>query len=1420
MGTGRPVDWIRQTLGGTTTDSPSTRLLTGNRKSTKRLLDDLQGERRRNYRYVLLRTSKDDVEAAPFVDLAESIIRRQELGEVVDLRGWNTGGHGSANDFLEQLHDAGSSEDGAALADSKADAIAFHELAGLEGSAQPAYDCRFSRLAGGLRPVVIVLDDYNDYVKRKDRKSERSEVERNGRRFEPIDDRIDAAAERYGVSPERFREALRCHCDTLNELGETFLVRAPPLWLTCADDGAPDYERIAASLPFHHIDGRRNQICAFLVDLEWLPFCSQDGDSRVRWPSNGLRILRLLSLCYPEIPSFLYTGLWSQGRLLRGLTNGAVWCFQKNESHHTHESGDKANSLTRLTLEEKLTTAAEIRYGAYSDPPYPRQLCIDDGVQRQFRAQFGDDFSIYHGATGNGLRRLVARLFPDTPVVSVPRLCTTGRSRSTRGVFIAELGGGGGPTGKRIVKVALWSAIVKEWNAYKRVIEPQLNSQVAYPIGGPVMIRGEQPQDLTGAIAYSLAGFPETSDLCSLAELLESRDVTEVEKRVTQTCKQVLSVLYESRRSVLRPLWMWFGDVLPPFCSGVLVPVHDPTEEVPDDRIWRVAVPRDRDDYGSADRLADAVRTAALLGFHSKTDDVSPWRYPRDRVVLLDGFELAELDPHGDGDFGYVTFRHPALGFRIRLRGDPADIGRRWGAAWGKPGMLVRVRAVLDARGRDWVRIQTIVDEAIAAEGQKTRKHLFARLGDEWAIQTAATPRQTGVRPATDFFDLFHRWTQSVADLNFGLTALEGRTHGDLNLENLMFSGTGPAWLIDFERAAETGMIALDLAHLEVSIWNREVPSLLAQDSPRPWRALGELLARLETTDRDGDMREDQISRHSSRLNKLAQLFGQLRDFGAKLGVTPNEARWARAACAFQSLKFSSTTRERLWTYAMSVWHLAGVAPSGESLCERPERFIEAIPSGRVSDADRRRLNAFVLAADKSYCVPGVVRAAAGESIRWNRDGERVPAERWDVTSTGSAGDLTALIGHLWLLVRAGAEPEDAGDVGAPKIVAPKISARGTSGGGIDVLDSGGYVFANHVDQLVSECRRQGSAVAREGLVPVDTVLLETRRVAGAMKNGVLTYLSVMSKAVRAGCTHVVVDVKCGFDTKMRLDTSAGSARGLVSAELPDALSSEEMLDELKSFLDRIGVEASRDEDVQWLTQNVRGVEPLAPLKEVRWCVTNADRPQGRAIGRVLTLLHLDGLIRGAYRGHSSHRETLLRRDEGWAKSEYGCFYGNGLAALCGVDQDHRNPAALECGWVKLRTRMTRRLAEHGILLRVPAWMSRIEAGTERAESLEQWNNDLSVYSAAAFPYCTNSRDTVRVAGHDMKRWDRLFRWLCGPDPMDGDVGLWLHALPDEELEPGMPLISVFFRPSRTPDRTVAERVRYLLHGGVVSVRD
>ena len=284
-----------------------------------------------------------------------------------------------------------------------------------------------------------------------------------------------------------------------------------------------------------------------------------------------------------------------------------------------------------------------------------------------------------------------------------------------------------------------------------------------------------------------------------------------------------------------------------------------------------------------------------------------------------------------------------------------------------------------------------------------------------------------------------------------------------------------------------------------------------------------------------------------------------------------------------------------------------------------------------------------------------MVSRVAGGPIEWE---DRDPGQRWDVVSTGCAGDLAELIGHLWLVGRT--------LDGGHEVAVPKVAGRQACVGFADVLESGEYPFASDGESVRRECALEGSSVARlEGMVPNLDALLKRRRVVSAMRNDGLTHLSIMAGLVAAGCTHAVVDVK-----ELAGEGVGGCLRGDVKRRL-------------ESFPQETGVREEMREGSGGLVQTVKG---LGSLREVRWCSTNGDCPQGRAMGGLLTLLHVDGLIRGSY-GNGRGESLLFDRGKR-SDNQYARFYCESLADLCDVPAELRSRGTLERAWGRLRRRM------------------------------------------------------------------------------------------------------------------------------------
>ena len=1188
-------------------------------KAVGQLLRDV--EEKADIRHLFVRSGLAERTLDPWFALVEGIVGRgpgMGRGAVVDVR--NAYGAQVLKQTLERIGRLEETEPDASglwipeeifgreeMCKARAE---FVRLAKLEDDAVREYERRFSRLVGGCRPVIVVFDDYNNFI-------------------EKVDGVFRVDRDRYmeGGGSDEFEGYLKCHCATLNNLGIVFSVEAPTVRM--ADRRAGVYGAVSEVLPFGFLDGCRDRIGAFVVDLEWTHGNGGAQEGRLGSPgvrvgggaaedvgtggfrragprAAGLAALRLVAARYPEVPAFVYTGQWSERGLLEGLVHGASWCFQKRKSHHPPYIGKERKALRSLSLEEHLTRAVEMRCGAFADPPDPELLRLaNSDAGRRLGEELGIGSAV--GARGDGveLQRLVGSLFPGAATVELERVVSSGRSRGLLATFVAKVDQPDGGTARRFVKVAAWAAVVGEWMAWRRVIEPRMSSHVAQIVAGPVMVEGPglgqgRTGEPKGAVAYGLVGFPEGGELRSLGDRLrEARgrdDLDRVKEGVRDTYEHVLRGLYRSRRRVVRSVWSWLGNVLPPVVTGVLVPLGDGKEQ---DQ-WNVRGSR----WVVADRSEEEESARDAVEFVEKWKtagtQATPWEYPEEQVISLDGFEFCEAATGGhEDDFAYLTVRHPVLGFRARLRGQLGDVRDRFGAAWVKPGMTVHVRAVLDGESSELGDLREGLESAAAGAGFESAGALLERVNQ---------------RPdaAVDPFQVFGYCSDEVR-LQRGIEALEGPIHGDLNLENLMFSsGRGPAWLVDFDSAVERGMVAFDLAKLEVEIWNHEIFPLLQQRLTweRAPEVLGDILGYVDEGAQAGG--ENRIDAEfdgpdRDRLHGLLAIVCRVRTFLSDLGVTQEEAGWARSAYAFASLKFLEKERVRVLAYAASSWYLSSVAPSMEGR-EAPFRAVGEDPN-RMSMS--RCMDAFVLEAGKKCCDPAVVCSVAGTPIGWT---EEDPGQRWDVVSTGSMGVLAELVGHLWLFGRA------LGDRRA--VAVPKLGSRGESLDFVDVLESGGYAFARSPQAVRRQCAASGSSVAHvDRVAPVLDELRRRRRIIGAMKNDALTYLSVMSGLVAGGCTHAVVDVK-----------------EFVGESVGDCLRGD-VRRRLQSFLEEMGAEVTGREEAgwRWLVQRVEG---LGALREVRWCSTNGDSPQGRAIGGLIDAPAPrwlgSGFVRGRHGGNRS----------------------------------------------------------------------------------------------------------------------------------------------------------------------------------------
>lgn len=1397
---------------------------------------------------ILIKTGKEGNKYQPWFNLLESILKVNKTGFSSDLEdvavnvlGFSRPLHtlfrkiDYTGDFEIRLNEELNDQE--ALNQAKDRLLAWAKL---ETLAPKTYSPIFSHLTGGAKPVVFVFDDYNNFIIRPsggnlfqpiDRESIPEEIIKRYKSF--IDDKAKAR--------DKFNDIIRGYCLTLRNLSVFCNVITPPLWIR--GKKKPDYELVASALPFEEIDSLRPMVGAFIVDLEWKPTIGENKNGEGQeWAEMGFRAIHLLSRRYPEIPCFVYTGDWTNQKLQEGLAYGASWCFKKEKTHHFQPVKNKQDDasdeelLTYVNFEYQLRNSTLIQYNSFKEVPFPGQLLINDNLPPDKALIKRLEIRLPLGQCNKGktLQKLFAGLFPGAKGISLVRIISSGKSDAQATLFVCPISFKGEQQATRFIKIGPWFSIQKEYFSYNKVIHPRLNSYVANIIGLPAKAQeghGEMPW---GAVSYSMAGFPEDySGLCSLNNLLTEHLTKEngaefLIDRVVKTIERVLLPLYKSSHDKpdgkrnKKPLWNWLGEVLPPVYTWQLSSLNsldtlDKQDEFLSSYIlkgfkhkeaWLLA----SRDLKKITDISEEYRT--LWNKHNETC----------KHITLSDFTLSDIKWE-DGEFGQgrVTITHPDLGLRIRLLGRADDIRRRFGADWVKLGISLEVTACID-KDNDNIEEKKIRDRL--SEANRVYQLPDNEVGED-----------------SNSWDPFKFFFKEGIPYYYTIDAREGPVHGDMNLENILFAKDEKVgWLIDFESAKEEGMIAFDFAKLEMEIWNNHLSPLFARfasavDKDNHYNLLIWLLETLDYGDRGCGLFEARV-RGKYNITETSELLLPIKNSIIiitairnlaynQVHLSEEELRWALASYSFASIKFPNLSDwSVIYSSKISSWHLSKVAPDKNVGIER----IEDLSIGSIKNPTiKKRIDGFLLDIQKGseksineICTK-MSESRNSKKIIWPKEIK----ERWDIASTGSITNITPIFGYLWLMVKANGEKSKNGD-GFP-VVVPKISTKGRSCGTIDILESGGLTFPSDPDAIVNECRSTGGVFCQQDdtFTPIDKALMDRRQAINAMKNFELTYASILSKKIAMGCTHAIIDVKVGWDTKvinhLMDDDKIQTIMTNVDAKL---IGGDKLLNTFKEILEK----SIKDEEKsikgeikiyekKWIIQYP--AKSLSSLKEIRWFITNADMPQCRAIGRRLILLHIDGLITGAY---GPYEETLLK-----SESEYKTLYRERIPNICDLYGTEDEWDKLKVQWGNLKAR----LPDMMNLENSYKWMyelkpDNVEVPMPIVYSDDSEAHDLMMISFCLYPYQIRSKNS-KVAIINMKAYylDDLFSYLCGDNHYDPDVGIWLHKLPGEIYEEFVkvdgskcnPIISIFYRPSRCHESEVIYRARKFLCEGVEIVR-
>lgn len=444
------------------------------------------------------------------------------------------------------------------------------------------------------------------------------------------------------------------------------------------------------------------------------------------------------------------------------------------------------------------------------------------------------------------LQRLVFPISATAPSMRFVKCLNAGKSGAKVAVLEVE---GEAPV---VVKIGTPLALQSELYGYSTVMDRKLRTGVGanalYGQGRNGLVMAQVvPSDASqvdgsskdavgtwyGLLAYAYAG-PPTRDtqLRSLGDqvrnaLKDAKRRDEVLDSLKHTLDSTIAVLHHGARAQRRTLWQSFGQVLPPLlamrvnqsselqtCAVVM------TFEEGADKSWYAA---DAAQFRAAASVAEQANVAA-----------------QKPLIHLRRMSLHDLEGSGlEGTKPSAQLRHPRLGMRIQVQFVPslqahcdshaAPITTTLAAQWAN---------------RPWIRRGCRFDvagEAVSCHEVLRRDELdrlrtpAAGSGMAWGARhvfltgsmTTSTQSGEGARQQHDNSDTPPKGVDTahalrLIDITFQ-TAV-GATHGDLNLENIMFSAQDKTgWLIDFEHSRNDGAIAYDYAKLIVETINHHL---------------------------------------------------------------------------------------------------------------------------------------------------------------------------------------------------------------------------------------------------------------------------------------------------------------------------------------------------------------------------------------------------------------------------------------------------------------------------------------------------------------------------------------------------------------------------------------------------------------------
>jgi hypothetical protein len=852
---------------------------------------------------VLIRMgTKESKKRQPYADLLEQTIEENHLGVsgsihsiVAELLKFNP-----SKSEIKPLEGFAKSDDlkaGDIEIDSDNRHNAVNNLlnwAQLESCLLEASKTNFSRLAGGIRPLVYVFDDYSNFIQQS---PECSHIHSPHRKYDTGENSIIARFYRRSSSSQSktLDDAIDGFSSCLNNLSVVFDVRTQNMEFIPKVEAEKSekfnyFKQVADILKFSELEENRNQIGAFIIDLEWLPspnWIIDDSAPLKNWTNPpgkeqmGHYAVRLLTQRYPEIPCFIFTGMWSIETLQQSLAAGAAWCFQKPLTHHPGSGSHPSEELNYFNLEHHLTEFAKRTYGTYEQLPNPEQFdTSNQDIVRKLNDKAKLNLFEKNNNRANSFRRLIASQFTANRVKPI-RVLTAGKSGALA-TFFVEPSNDKEKEATRFVKIDSWLDIQTEYFSYQHIIRPRLNNHVAHIIQKPSVTQTDSNSlEVVGAITSSLAGFPEDyNNLSTLQEIID-RQINEpggieiISKKICTTLEMVLLPLYQDRTK--RKYWL--EEEFSLRYVGDLISIGGITDNM---------ISNANTIDCSARELTEENLTEIIDSLNNKLSK---------GAFRLRGWCLSRL--FNDGE---IILHHPVIKSQLKLK-PKLDNLHRFNALWMKPGHYLDLVIALDST------------ESLFLSHQKTilekSKLIFPNVDnlqkviEEWKDSNYIYFQEK--EDLTIFNPL-----ETILNSKIPLTGYSGAIHGDLNLNNILYpEDENVGFLIDFAKTKKDGLIAYDFAFLEVHIWIRYLlPNILISFSPDNLADLSIsqiLFLSLELV--NGNQRGIHsrfISSPSSRLHNALKIIASIRQLvKQKLPeITPEEQYYCLGASFLKYSKF------------------------------------------------------------------------------------------------------------------------------------------------------------------------------------------------------------------------------------------------------------------------------------------------------------------------------------------------------------------------------------------------------------------------------------------------------------------------------------------------------------------------------------